>query len=66
MAVMSRSMSASRDCFPIGIRVPDAHRAALERAAAMRGQSVAGFVGWSVVPRLADAGLIEQPNPEGP
>ena len=24
------------DCFPIGIRVPDAHRAALERAAARR------------------------------
>ena len=66
MAVMSRSMSASRDCFPIGIRVPDAHRAALERAAAARGLFVAGFVEWLVGRALADAGLIEQHNPEGP
>ena len=42
------------------------HRAALERAAAMRGQSVAGFVELLVSRALADAGLIEQPNPEGP
>ena len=44
MAAMSRLTSSCRDVFPVGIRIPDAHRAALERAAAMRGQSVAGFV----------------------
>src|SRR3954464_12198657 len=44
----------------------DAHRAALERAAAARGLSTAGFVEWLVGRALADAGLIEQPNPEGP
>jgi uncharacterized protein (DUF1778 family) len=54
------------DCFPIGIRVPDAHRAALEHAAAARGLSTAGFVEWCVSRALADAGLIEQPNPEEP
>ena len=66
MAVMSRSMSASRDDFPVGIRVPLTHRTALERAAAARGLSVAGFVEWLVGRALADAGLIEPPNPEGP
>ena len=34
----------------------------LERAAAMRGQSVAGFIEALVDRALADAGLIEQPN----
>ena len=58
--------SSSRDNFPIGIRIPDSHRTALERAAAMRGQSVAGFVELLVSRALADAGLIEPPNPEGP
>ena len=66
MAVMSRSISSSRDVFPVGIRVPLTHRTALERAAAARGQSVAGFVELLVSRALADAGLIEQPNPEGP
>jgi hypothetical protein len=28
--------------------------------------SVAGFVEWLIGRALADAGLIEQPNPEGP
>ena len=56
----------SQNNFPIGIRIPVSRRAALERAAAMRGQSVAGFVEWVVSRALADAGLIEQPNSEGP
>ena len=34
--------------------------------AAMRGQSVAGFIELVVARALADAGLIERPNPEGP
>jgi hypothetical protein len=41
----------------------DSRRAALEIAAAMRGLSVAGFVEVLVDRALADAGLIEQPNP---
>jgi hypothetical protein len=41
----------------------NSRRAALERAAAMRGQSVAGFVERLVGCALADVGLIEQPNP---
>ena len=32
----------------------------------IRGQSVAGFVEWLVGRALADAGLIERPNPSGP
>jgi hypothetical protein len=32
----------------------------------MRGQSVAGFIELVVARALADAGLIERPNPEGP
>jgi len=59
-------MCGSQNNFPIGIRIPNSRRAALERAAAMRGLSVAGFVEWLVGRALADAGLIEQPNPEGP
>lgn len=43
--------------FPIGIRVPDSHRAALEHAAAMRGQSVAGFVEWLVGPTEGEISL---------
>jgi hypothetical protein len=35
-------------------------------AAAMRGLSVAGFVEWLVGRALVEAGLIEQPTPEGP
>lgn len=59
-------MCSSQNNFPIGIRIPNSRRAALECAAAMRGLSVAGFVEWLVGRALADAGLIEQPNPEGP
>jgi uncharacterized protein (DUF1778 family) len=59
-------MCSSQNNFPIGIRVADSRRAALERAAALRGLSVAGFVEWLIGRALADAGLIEQPNPEGP
>jgi hypothetical protein len=33
--------SSAKNNFPIGIRIPDSRRAALERAAAMRGLSVA-------------------------
>jgi hypothetical protein len=55
-------MCSSQNNFPIGIRIPDSRRAALERAAAMRVVSVAGFVEWLVGRALVD----EQPNPEGP
>ena len=41
--------------FAVGIRVPDSRRAALERAAAMHGLSIAGFVEWLVGRALADA-----------
>ena len=58
-------MCSSQNNFPIGIRIPVSRRAALERVAALRGLSVAGFVEWLVGRALADAGLIEQPNPEG-
>jgi hypothetical protein len=37
----------------------------LERAAALRGLSVASFVEWLVGRALADAGRIEQSNAEG-
>ena len=65
-AVMSRSISDCRDNFAIGIRVSLLHRSALEHAAAARGLSTAAFVEWCVSRALADAGLIERPNPEGP
>jgi hypothetical protein len=32
----------------------------------LHGQSVAGFIEWLVGRALAEAGLMEQPNPEGP
>ena len=54
-------MSDCRDVFPVGIRIPDTHRAALERAAAARGLSIAAFVEWCVAAVLAEAGLIERP-----
>jgi len=59
-------MCSSQNNFPIGIRIPHSRRAAPERAAAMHGLSVAGFVEWLVDRALADAGLIEQPNSEAP
>ncbi|SCB56014.1 hypothetical protein GA0061098_10667 [Bradyrhizobium shewense] len=59
-------MCSSQNNFPIGIRIPNSRRAALERAAAMRGLSVASFIEWLIGRALGDAGLIEQPNPEGP
>ena len=58
-------MCSSQTNFPIAIRIPASRRTALERAAALRGHSVAGFVEWLVGRALADAGLIEHPNPEG-
>ncbi|MDF0517737.1 hypothetical protein P0R31_10885 [Bradyrhizobium yuanmingense] len=45
----------SENNFPIGIRIPDSRRAALERAAAMRGLSVASFVELLVDRALAEA-----------
>lgn len=48
------------------IWIPNSRRAALECAAAMRGLSVASFIEWLIGRALADADLIEQPNPEGP
>jgi uncharacterized protein (DUF1778 family) len=58
-------LCSSQNNFPIGIRIPDSRRAALERAAALRGLSVASFVEWLVGRALADAGRIEQSNAEG-
>jgi uncharacterized protein (DUF1778 family) len=55
-------MSDTLNNFPVGIRIPDSRRAALERAAAMHGQSVAGFVEWLVGRALADAGLPTVPD----
>lgn len=57
------SMRSSENNFAVGIRVPHSRRAALERAAAMRGLSVAGFVECVVGRALGDAGLIEQSGP---
>jgi hypothetical protein len=51
--------SSSENNFPIGIRIPDSRRVALERAAAMRGESVAVYIEGLI----AEAGLIEQPKP---
>jgi hypothetical protein len=51
-----RPMCGSENNFAVGIRVPDSHRAALERAAGLRGLSVAGFVEWLVDRALAEAG----------
>ena len=62
----SPSMRSSGNNFAVGIRVPHSRRAALERAVAMRGLSVASFIEWLIGRALADAGLIDQPNPEGP
>ena len=48
-------MCSSQNNFPIGIRIPVSRRAALERAAGLRGMSVAGFVEWLVDRALAEA-----------
>jgi uncharacterized protein (DUF1778 family) len=48
-------MCSSRNNFPIGIRIPNSRKAALERAAAMRGLSVASFVESLVDRALAEA-----------
>jgi hypothetical protein len=58
--------NAILNSYPLGISWPHELRRALETAAADRGQSVAGFIEWLVGRALADAGLIERPNPEGP
>jgi uncharacterized protein (DUF1778 family) len=55
-------MCSSQNNYPIGLRIPDSHRAALERAAGLRGLSVAGFVEWLVDRALAEA---VQPKAEG-
>ena len=62
----AKSVRLCRIISQVGIRILESRRAALERAAAMHGQSIAGFVEWLVGRALADAGLIERPNPEGP
>jgi hypothetical protein len=52
--------SSSQNNYPIGIRIPDSRRAALERAAAMRGESIAGYI-EGLIDALAEAGLTAEP-----
>jgi hypothetical protein len=58
--------AARRTIFRSGSASPFRAGQPFERAAAMRGLSVAGFVEWLVGRALADAGPIEHANPEGP